>query len=839
MGVVYGAEQISLGRKVALKVLPFAATLDAKHLQRFKNEAHAAAHLHHQNIVPVYAVGCERGVHYYAMQFIEGQTLAALISELRQFSGRERHEPGVPAAPATEVGRELRAGNWAPPKPASMGLPPTVPYRPARELTTPPPLDSTAPEGALSTEDSTQTPAFFRTVARLGIQAAQALEHAHGMGVIHRDIKPGNVLVDVRGNLWITDFGLAQVQGDAKLTMSGDLLGTIRYMSPEQALAKRIVVDHRTDIYSLGATLYELLTLEPVFRGQDRQEVLRQIAFEEPRPPRRLNPNAPAELATIVMKALAKNPAERYATAQELADDLGRYLRDEPIKAKAPTLAQRARKWARRRQEVVWTAGIGTAVLTVALVGVLTYSTLKVNRKNAELNSTNAELEKRNIQIHQQNDEIAKERDAATKAAAKAEVINKFLTVDLLGEAEPEKNARDKKITVEELLGRAAAKIEKNKAMAEQPEVQAELRDAIGMTYYRLGMPRSALEHLEKALELRRAAFGPDHVTTLAAQEHLADFMNLGLRRWDKAEPLSYQTWQARRRVLGPDHPDTLDSLDTYATALSGMNRLDEAEARMRECWEGKRRTLGETHPLTLTSLNNLSNIVANQGKWTESEQFGRQCLAAYRQTGGLGKSGALSSLNNLCKALFLLGKFAEAESLLAEGLESIRKTHGPEHQYTAHLEYMLSQVLLDDGKLDDAESHGRHGLTVRRRVTRVDSEDIPRSLLVLGRILLEKGKSREAEESLAESARLFQEYYQIRPDIIAIANCWHGASLAQLKRYDEAESLLIGSFDRYRKDLGVPARHKEKIRQHVIKLYEAWGKTDKAAEWRASGEIK
>jgi tetratricopeptide (TPR) repeat protein len=210
-------------------------------------------------------------------------------------------------------------------------------------------------------------------MARLGVQAAEALEHAHGLGVIHRDIKPGNLLVDVRGNLWITDFGLAQVQGDAKLTMSGDLLGTMRYMSPEQALAKRIVVDHRTDIYSLGVTLYELLTLEPAFNGRDRQEVLRQIAFEEPRAPRRINKAIPTELETVVLKALAKNPDERYATARELADDLERFLKDEPIRAKPPTLAQKAKKWARRHMPVVATAAVAVGILLVlTMVGLLT-----------------------------------------------------------------------------------------------------------------------------------------------------------------------------------------------------------------------------------------------------------------------------------------------------------------------------------------------------------------------------------------------------------------------------------------------------------------------------------
>jgi serine/threonine protein kinase/WD40 repeat protein len=349
MGVVYEAVQISLGRRVALKVLPFAAALDAKQLQRFKNEAQSAAHLHHQNIVPVYGVGCERGVHYYAMQFIDGHTLADFIQQQRRGA-------------AVNVSAESASR----PEVLAEASPATGPYTPSL------PVADTMPRaaGIVSTVPSSQGAAFFHRAARWGVQAAEALEHAHQMGVVHRDIKPANLLLDARGEVWITDFGLAYCRSQESLTMTGELLGTLRYMSPEQALGQRDQLDHRTDIYSLAATLYELLTLQAVFNGRDRQEILRQIAFEEPRAPRRCNSAIPEELETVVLKAMAKHPDERYATAQGLADDLRRFLDDKAILARRPTLAQKARRLARRHRGVVRAVLICMTLLlaTVAVV---------------------------------------------------------------------------------------------------------------------------------------------------------------------------------------------------------------------------------------------------------------------------------------------------------------------------------------------------------------------------------------------------------------------------------------------------------------------------------------
>ncbi|MCH8047421.1 MAG: protein kinase [Planctomycetes bacterium] len=183
---------------------------------------------------------------------------------------------------------------------------------------------------------------------------------------MHRDIKPANLLLDGEGKLWITDFGLARIEADAGMTMTGDVLGTLRYMSPEQALGRRAVVDHRSDVYSLGATLYELLTLRPALEGDDRQEMLRNIATE-PLAPRRLNPAIPHDLDTIVLKSMSQEPAERYADAEQLAADLRRFLEDRPIHARRPTLAQRTKKWALRHRPLMWSLAGGLALAVVAL----------------------------------------------------------------------------------------------------------------------------------------------------------------------------------------------------------------------------------------------------------------------------------------------------------------------------------------------------------------------------------------------------------------------------------------------------------------------------------------
>jgi WD40 repeat protein/serine/threonine protein kinase len=378
MGVVYEAEQESLGRRVALKVLPPGAVRSPRQVQRFEREVRAAARLHHTNIVPVFGVGAENGTHYYAMQYIEGRPLNDVLAELRRLRTasddtavppKEEDPEGLPST--TRVAQSLVLGRFRidEPDPSAStasertGAPAEGEVAPSSARNWVPGARGTGSSAGLS---DPQRP-YVKSVAHVGVQVADALEYAAGQGVLHRDVKPSNLLLDVWGTVWLTDFGLAKAAGTPDLTHTGDLVGTLRYMAPERF---RGHADVRSDIYALGLTLYELLALRPAFGAEDQAQLVQQITSGQCPRLEAVDPSLPRDLATIVHKAIARDPPHRYQTAAELAEDLRRYLDDRSILARRIGLPERSWRWCRRNPALAGALG----GILVALLGGLAFS---------------------------------------------------------------------------------------------------------------------------------------------------------------------------------------------------------------------------------------------------------------------------------------------------------------------------------------------------------------------------------------------------------------------------------------------------------------------------------
>lgn len=403
MGVVYEAEQESLGRRVAIKVLPRSLLPDAKHAQRFEREARTVARLHHTNIVPVFGVGREDGHRYFVMQYIDGVGLDEVIEEVRRVgSGGGDAEAGADEGPslteraarASRIARALANGTLEREAPVEAGSSvqgsrlerggsstsaarPASPSEPTARISgrarSGP---GEAPDGGEGRSEAPRpwdfassrcrfSPGYFRCVARIGLQAASALHYAHTQGTLHRDVKPANLLLDARGFVWVTDFGLAKAIEEDAVSRTGDVVGTLRYMAPEQLSGHAGVA---SDIYALGLTLYELLVLRPAFSASDTKKLLGDIAEGRVERPRRLRPEIPRDLETIVLKAVAREPERRYASAGDLAEDLRRFLEDLPIRARPITPAGRLWRWARRNRALAAATGSAVALLVLLTV---------------------------------------------------------------------------------------------------------------------------------------------------------------------------------------------------------------------------------------------------------------------------------------------------------------------------------------------------------------------------------------------------------------------------------------------------------------------------------------
>ena len=652
MGTVYEAEQISLGRRVALKVLPLAALLDPRLLQRFKNEAQAAAQLHHNHIVPVHAVGCDRGVHYYAMAYIEGSSLAEVIVELRL----SEHRGGSSASGDPSGANRLACG-------LTNGTSP-------------------APSGNGSRKDSgTRSREFFRSVARLGIEAAEALEHAHQVGVIHRDIKPSNLLLDQLGHLWVTDFGLAHYQsGQAgTLTQPGDLLGTIRYMSPEQTGGNSILVDQRTDIYSLGATLYELVCSRAAFESEDRAELLRQIAEDEPPSPRQWNGAVPVDLETIVVTAMAKEPALRYVMAGELAADLRRFLADEPIQARRPSAGHRLRKWTQRNLAVVG-AGAGVLLLLSFASGL---SAWRIAREQAAV-------------VAQRDLAVSEQQRAESHYRLAMETLERAV-LDVLEERLPRQGrleAKDQRL-LEEALGFYEGFLKNN-------QNSRNVRQDVGVAYQRVGKIQKALGQLagaERAFRQSIAVFEALAKEAPASDGYRLQFLSALIEygqllndagRYLEAEETGRRAVAVSRQLLekAPGRADDLVGLcQSHAVlgkALRSLGRLDEARAEHEAQLKAAERLAApagdrQSGLVLAESCRDLAAVEHGRGARAAAEGYYRRAQEGYaalraqapsdpRYRAGLGKVQT-----HLGDVLRQQGHLVEAGELLWSGLAEQR----------------------------------------------------------------------------------------------------------------------------------------------------------------------
>jgi serine/threonine protein kinase/WD40 repeat protein len=379
MGIVYEAVQESLGRHVALKVLLFHGLMTPVHLERFRRETRAVARLHHTNIVPVFGVGEHAGIHYYAMQYIRGQGLNEVLQEVKRL---RNHKDGSPPPPSVAAGvaESLLSGQFAE-KPSSVPSALSQWREAARSSPHPNPSHLTSQPEAQ----------YFRQVAQIGVQVAEALEYAHGEGVLHRDIKPSNLLLDIHGRVWLTDFGLAKTDETEEVTDPGDIIGTLCYMAPERFHGR---ADARSDVYGLGITIYELATLHAAFAETQRAALIAKVTHEEPPHPRKLDPKIPRDLETIILKAIAKEPSQRFATARALAEDLRRFLADRPIRARRTSLRERFWRWCRRNPAIAALTGFIALLLAVIVVGSLISASLFSKEAGKARQAERAAMEK-------------------------------------------------------------------------------------------------------------------------------------------------------------------------------------------------------------------------------------------------------------------------------------------------------------------------------------------------------------------------------------------------------------------------------------------------------------
>jgi len=587
----------------------------------------------------------------------------------------------------------------------------------------------------------------------LFMQVCDGVQHAHQKAIIHRDLKPSNVLVVEQDNKAvpkIIDFGLAKAMvqpltDKTLFTEIGVLVGTPEYMSPEQADQREQNIDTRTDVYSLGVILYELLVGVLPFeakalRAAGLDAILHMIREVEPTKPstkvrsmgdgstataekRREEPRSFArhlqgELDWITLKALEKDRTRRYGTPSELSADISRYLHSEPVLAGPATTAYRIRKYTARHR-------IGVAATAAILLLVIGFGIAQA------------------VELHR----ITLERDRAARARDRADRITNFMT-GMFKVTDPSE-ARGNTVTVREILDKASANIDTS--LAKDPELQAQMMHVMGGVYESLGLYARALSLEQRTVEIRKRVLGPENPDTLKSENNLAiDLAREG--HYPESEKLFRETLDISRRVLGPENPVTLGSMSNLAILLDHEGRLADAEQLDRQTLAASRHVLGPEHPSTLKAMMTLANILWHEGKDAEAEKLYRETLDIERRVLGPDHPSTLNTMNNLANVLDDEGHYADAEKLYQETLDIQRRVLGPDHPLTLGSMSNLANALENEGRYAEAEKLCRESLDIRRRVLGPEHPDTIESMNNLSDVLAHEGQYGEAEKLAHEA---------------------------------------------------------------------------------------
>ncbi len=742
MGVVYEAVQRSLGRRVALKLLAPWTHADPKTIARFQREAKAAARLHHTNIVPVFGVGEHDGYRYYAMQFIQGQGLDAVLNEIRRLRGAtdptSAQETTDPITAA--VARSLLSGRFADEGQQTGAV---------AEGSDGCELDDKLHSGTVESPAGAAEPSPYaldwtrqpsrsraRTIARIGSQVAAALAYAHAQGIIHRDIKPSNLLLDVAGNVWVTDFGLAKA-GDAEaLTESGDILGTVRYMAPERFQGESGVAG---DVYGLGVTLYELLTLRPAFEERGRARLITVILNTDPPTPRSLDPAIPRDLETIVLKAMAKHPSDRYPSASALADDLGRFQAGETIQARAATTAERLWRWCRRNSR----AALLTAALVLVLLGGAAISSWQWRRAEHNLKVARAKQE-----------EVDRERRQGAFDEAFAKVSESKL-IDVPA-TEPARK---------ELLSSAAWSYKEFlRQHSADPQVQGQMASA----YFHVAFICISLEQLDEALKAIQQ--GVDFVEKLC-REHPDD------PRWPRRLAGFSQNFHASDLLGSTASSRPTLRPDVAARTLTRATVLWKRLARDHDDLPGFQSDLAFLHLAMATTLDRAglgprafssfqdARVVAEQLVRRHPDVLFFQELLTYTYA-------------RMCGIFASQGRFEEAAAVYRDGIGFFETVGaGPElgvilHDYASFLEAR--------GRLPEAEAAAQRSADVLEGAKSSGPKDYRRDLASCYGT-----HARLTRARLAEAEKLYQRAIALREELVVdFPRVW-------LFQHERAEALM------------------------------------------------